>query len=97
MRQQLGQDGVGPVVEHPGQGVHGRHRGQLVVLVDHRGEQPHRFRSALAAGGGREAVPAAQHVHHERCLLDLVQGVPKRESHSGCFGAGHRIGCTRIG
>ena len=94
VRQQLGQDGVGPVVAHLREGVHGRHRGQLVALVDHRGEQPHRLRSALAAGGGREAVPAAQHVDHERGLLDLVQGVPKRESHGACSApAPHRIGC----
>ena len=81
MRQQLGEDGVGAVVEHPGKRMDGRHRGQLVTLVDHRGEQPHRFRSALGAGGDREAVPAAQYVHHERCLLDLVQALSKGNGH----------------
>ena len=81
VRQQLGEDGVGAVVEHLGKRMDGRHRGQFVILVDHRGEQPHRFRSALGAGGGGEAVPAAQHVHHEGCLLDLVQGLSKEIGH----------------
>ena len=72
-----------PVVEHPGQGVHGRHRGQLVRFVDRRGEQRHRFRSC-AGGGGCEVVRAAQHVHDERCLLDLVEGAQKRQGHACC-------------
>ena len=37
VRQQLGQHGVGAVVEHPAQGVHGRHRGQLVARIARRG------------------------------------------------------------
>ena len=84
VRQQLRQHGVRAVVEHLGQRVHGRDRGQLVGLLDHRGEQADRLRTAFAARGSRQSVPAAEHVHDERRLLDLVEGALKRLGHVRC-------------